>query len=145
MTSTLSPEALTIPEQVTLDPTAPVGDLSTVTLDPDYRLAGAIVILALPLSLISSWITVLLISFGCFLITQTGALRLVFTATALEVYRQGSQIRHFPYADWKYWQLYTPETPILFYFREVKSIHFLPMLFDPNQLQTQLQYRIPNS
>ncbi len=108
------------------------------SLDPDYRLAGAIVMMSLPLSLISAWITVVVLAFGCFLITQAASLRLVFGDTSLQVYRLESQIRDFPYDTWTNWRIFYPSVPILFYFREVKSIHFLPILFDPAQLKQQL-------
>lgn len=107
-------------------------------LDPDYRLAGAIVIMSLPLSLISAWITVVVLAFGCFLITQAASLRLVFSDRSLQVYRLESPIRDFPYDTWTNWRIFYPSVPILFYFREVKSIHFLPILFNPEQLKQQL-------
>jgi hypothetical protein len=33
--------------------------------------------------------------------------------------------------------------PILFYFKEINSIHFLPILFDRKMLQTCLEQRCP--
>lgn len=125
------PESLSPHNTVPPDP--------TVTLDPDYRLAGAITLLSIPLSLLSPWMTVVIMAFGCFLITQTATLRLVFAPTSLEVYRAGSQIRNFPYGEWTNWKLFYPSVPILFFFREVKSIHFLPILFAPQQLQSCLE------
>jgi hypothetical protein len=112
------------------------------SLDPDYRLAGAIVMLSLPLSLISPWITVVVLAFGCFLITQAASLRLVFADASLQVYRLEAQIRDFPYADWTNWRIFYPSLPILFYFREVRSIHFLPILFDPAQLKHRLDAQV---
>jgi len=43
-------------------------------------------------------------------------------------------IRRFP-QEWQNWQIFWPGVPILFYFKEVKSIHFLPILFDPKTLK----------
>ncbi|NJO85655.1 MAG: DUF3119 family protein, partial [Synechococcaceae cyanobacterium RM1_1_27] len=48
-------------------------------------------------------------------------------------------IRNFPYGEWTSWKLFYPSVPILFFFREVKSIHFLPILFAPQQLQSCLE------
>ncbi|HBB34665.1 MAG TPA: DUF3119 domain-containing protein, partial [Cyanobacteria bacterium UBA9273] len=41
------------------------------------------------------------------------------------------------------WRIFWPQLPILFYFKEIKSIHFLPILFDPKQLNTCLEQRCP--
>ena len=135
MPESLTPEKTVTPDH--LDTT--VTPDKTVTLDPDYRLAGGITVMSIPLSLLSPWITVVIMAFGCFLITQTATLRLVFTPISLEVYRAGSQIRDFPYDEWTNWKLFYPSVPILFFFREVKSIHFLPILFAPQQLQSCLE------
>ncbi len=115
---------------------------SDITLDASYRLPASIFLISLPLSFLSPWATVVLALFAAFLTVQTATLHLVFTATALEVYRGEVRIRQFPYQEWQYWEIYFSWIPILFYFREVKSIHFLPILFDPTQLQTCLETRV---
>jgi hypothetical protein len=74
---------------------------------------------------------------------QTATLRLQFTATALDIYRREGLIRRFPYQEWQNWRIFWGNAPILFYFKEVKSIHFLPILFDPKQLKTCLEQRCP--
>lgn len=74
---------------------------------------------------------------------QTATIRLQFTENALDVYRSGTLIRRFPYQEWLNWRIFWSPVPILFYFREVKSIHFLPVLFDPKMLQTCLEQRCP--
>ena len=90
-----------------------------------------------------SWIAAaVVVLFGCFLMLQTALLRLRFEAEALVVTRSGDEIRRFPYSDWMGWRVFWPAVPVLFYFREVKSIHFLPMLFDANALNEQLTTRI---
>ncbi|MFM7424122.1 MAG: DUF3119 family protein, partial [Elainella sp.] len=66
-----------------------------------------------------------------------------FTETALEVWRGATCIRRFPYQDWQNWRLFWFNFPVLLYFREVNSIHFLPILFNPGQLRTCLEQRCP--
>ena len=90
-----------------------------------------------------SWIAAaVVVLFGCFLMLQTALLRLRFEAEALVVTRSGDEIRRFPYSDWMGWRVFWPAVPVLFYFREINSIHFLPMLFDANALNEQLTTRI---
>jgi hypothetical protein len=77
--------------------------------------------------------------FGLFLLVQVLTLTLRFTDSALEVYRRETVIRHFPYAEWQHWDIFWSPVPVLFYFREVNSIHFLPILFSPSQLRSCLE------
>ena len=84
----------------------------------------------------------MVVLFGLFLMLQTALLRLRFESEALVVTRSGDEIRRFPYSDWMSWRVFWPAVPVLFYFREVNSIHFLPMLFDANALNEQLTTRI---
>lgn len=116
---------------------------NTLTLPPSYALPIALVLLALPIALVQLWVAGALSLFGLFLLYQTVTLRLVFTETALEVYRGETQIRQFPYREWQNWEIFWPPVPILFYFREVKSIHFVPILFDPKRLRSQLEQHVP--
>jgi hypothetical protein len=115
----------------------------TVELAPNYALSTALVVLGLPFFIASPWIGGAIAIFGLFLLFQTVSLRLVFTPTALEVYRSEKQIRSFPYAEWQNWEIYVGNLPVLFYFKEVNSIHFLPIIFDPQQLRTCLEQRCP--
>lgn len=110
-----------------------------ITLDPNYRLSLGILLLSLPLAFFSPWAAAGVALFGFFLVIQTATLRLVFTSEALQVYRGEQQIRNFPYTEWLHWEIYITPVPILFYFREIKSIHFLPILFNPSQLRTCLE------
>ncbi|WP_072619545.1 DUF3119 family protein [Spirulina major] len=103
-------------------------------LTPSYALPIAIFLGAIPLYFVSLWAGGIVEVFSLFLIIQAATIRLRFTAIALDVYRSGTLIRNFPYADWQNWRVFWPGLPILFYFREVNSIHFLPMLFNPEQL-----------
>ena len=57
--------------------------------------------------------------------------------------RSGKEIRRFPYEEWLSWRLFLPALPVLFYFREQKSVHLLPVLFDASALQAQLDRRVP--
>jgi hypothetical protein len=82
--------------------------------------------------------------FGLFLVLQTALLRLEFSGDALLVHRQDTLLRRFPYGEWLAWRLFWPGLPVLFYFREQRSIHFLPVLFNPRALQQQLQQRLPH-
>ncbi|NCJ07060.1 DUF3119 family protein [Synechococcales cyanobacterium C] len=117
----------------------------TVVLSPSYGVPVGVAIAALPVLWLNPWAGLPLILFATFLAIQAATLRLHFTATALEIYRQSTQIRCFPYADWQYWQIYYPLVPVLFYFREVQSIHFLPILFNPVELKYCLSRALPPS
>lgn len=116
---------------------------STVELAPSYGLPIALVVSAVPLLLIQVWISLAIALFGLFLLFQAATLRLKFTATDLDIYRGETLIRRFPYRDWQNWRIFWPSVPILFYFKEVKSIHFLPILFDPKTLQNCLEVHCP--
>jgi hypothetical protein len=117
----------------------------TVELTPSYRLPIALVALALPLLLVQVWVSLGISLFGAFLLIQAATLRLRFTGTDLDIYRGETLIRRFPYADWQNWKIFWLPVPILFYFKEVKSIHFLPILFDPKALKASLEAKIPLS
>lgn len=116
---------------------------TTVELAPSYTLPIVLVIAAIPLLLLSVWIGGAIALFGLFLLFQAATLRLQFSETALDIYRGETLIRNFPYQDWQNWQIFWNKVPILFYFKEVKSIHFLPILFDPKTLKICLEQRCP--
>lgn len=115
----------------------------TVQLNPSYRIPITLVAIALPLFLLQPWVSGVIAVFGLFLLYQTATLRLWFTDTALEIYRGDTLIRQFPYQDWLNWEIFWSSIPILFYFKEVNSIHFLPILFDPTTLKACLEQRLP--
>jgi hypothetical protein len=117
----------------------------TVELSPSYTLPLVLIVAALPLLLLQIWVSLAIALFGFFLLFQTATIRLQFTETALDIYRSQTLIRSFPYQDWQNWRIFWPTVPILFYFKEVKSIHFLPILFDPKMLRTCLEQRCPRS
>ena len=115
----------------------------TVVLCPRYWVPLGVAIAAVPLGLIQPWLALPVLLFAGFLGLQAVTIRLHFTPTGLELYRGQTQLRHFPYVDWRYWEIFWPPVPILFYFREVNSIHFTPMLFDANMLQSCLEQYCP--
>jgi len=117
--------------------------VSTIELAPSYTLPIVFVIAAIPLIFIQVWVGGITALFGLFLMFQAVTLRLQFTETALDIYRGENLIRRFPYQEWLAWRIFWPTVPILFYFKEVKSIHFLPILFDPKTLKACLEQRCP--
>ena len=98
----------------------------------------SLALLPLPLT---PWPTLVVALFGLFLLIQSASLRLEFKEEALIIWQNGRELRRFPYAQWLSWRLFAPWLPGLFYFRETQSIHFLPILFSPQELREQLELR----
>jgi hypothetical protein len=121
---------------VTSTPSATPTDATD--LPKSFRIPLVLMGLALPLATAQLWVGVAVGLFGVFLLVQTLILTLRFTDSALEVYRLKTQIRRFPYADWQHWEIFWEPVPVLFYFREVNSIHFLPIIFSPRELRACL-------
>ena len=117
---------------------SPPASSITTTLHPDYRLSLSTLFVGLCLASVQAWVGVFIALLGLFLVVQTTVIRLAFTETELQVCRGKTILRQFPYAEWQTWTVFWGAVPILFYFREVKSIHFLPMLFSPTELRCQL-------
>jgi hypothetical protein len=113
----------------------------TVELPPSYAIPATLLLCALLIAWVQPWVSIGIGLFGLFLLLQAATIRLRFTATALDVCRGETCLRHFPYQDWQNWQIFWGGFPILLYFREVKSIHFLPILFNPKQLRICLEQR----
>jgi hypothetical protein len=131
-------------------PSAPTSG-STVTLAPRYWVPMGVTLLG-PASLLSSplwggarWLCLALVVFGGFLLLQAGLLRLRFTDDALLVLRLDQEIRRFPYDEWTGWRVFWSPLPVLFYFREIRSLHLLPVLFDATELRSQLEQRVTPS
>ena len=116
-----------------------ITDSTSVELAPSYKIPLAIVGISLPVLFLQPLVGLVLSLFGLFLLLQTVTIRLRFTPTALEVYRSGNLIRNFPYQEWQNWAIFWQPIPILFYFKEVKSIHFLPIIFDAQTLKSCLE------
>ncbi|MEY3331740.1 MAG: hypothetical protein RLZZ176_40 [Cyanobacteriota bacterium] len=117
--------------------------ISTVELKPSYNIPVFLVLGAIPILLIQPWLGGILAVLGLFLMLQAVILRFKFTATAFDLYRGEKLIRRFPYQEWQNWRIFWNPVPILFYFKEVNSIHFLPILFDPKTLKSCLEERCP--
>lgn len=134
-------------DSIGLKPVTTVSSTSTQTIElsPSYHIPAVLAIATLPVLFLQVWLGGALLLFAGFLLFQTATLRLVFTETALEIYRSQKLIRHFPYANWQNWRIFWSPVPILLYFKEVKSIHFLPILFDPKALQAALEARCPRT
>ena len=112
-------------------------------LNPNYVLPAVFVLAGISLIWVQPIAAGVISIFGLFLIYQAATIRLVFTATDLEVYRSQEKFRTFPYAEWQTWKIFWVSFPVLFYFKEIKSIHFLPILFDPQMLKICLEKYIP--
>ena len=122
----------------------PSTETNNVIISPSPRLPLLILLLSAslwPLPL-SPWPTLVVGLFSEFLLRQTYILKLEFSEDDLVVWRGQKEIRRFPFSEWMSWRLFAPWLPGLFYFRETKSIHFLPILFNPAELQEQLQQRV---
>ncbi|MEA5535764.1 DUF3119 family protein [Crocosphaera sp. XPORK-15E] len=117
---------------------SPIGE-KTIELAPSYKIPLVLISIAIPLLLVQPWASLPLALFGLFLLLQTVTIRLQFTPTALDIYRSSKLLRRFPYTEWTNWRIFWSPVPILFYFREVNSIHFLPIIFDPKTLKTCLE------
>ena len=120
-----------------------LAEKSVVKLQPSYKIPIWLIIAAIPLSLVNIIVAGVIAIFGLFLVFQAVVIRLQFTETALNVYRLDNLIRQFPYSEWTNWRIFWQPVPILFYFREIKSIHFLPIIFDPKTLVDYLEKYCP--
>jgi hypothetical protein len=114
-----------------------------VELQPSYHIPVVLLIAVIPLLVLQLWLGVVMALLGLFLLLQTVTIRLQFTATDLDIYRGEKLLRRFPYEEWQNWRIFWNGIPILFYFKEVNSIHFLPILFDPKTLKSCLEERCP--
>jgi Protein of unknown function (DUF3119) len=115
----------------------------SIELKPNYTIPAVLVAIAIPIAALQLWVGIGIGIFGLFLTIQTAIIKLKFTTIALEVYRGSKLIRTFPYQEWETWQIFWQPLPILFYFKEVNSIHFLPIIFDPQVLRTCLEHYYP--
>ena len=115
-----------------------------VVLKPSPRLPLFITIFGLLLFPVPlhPWPSIVISSFGLFLLLQTFTLRLEFTPKDLIVKQLGRELRRFPFQNWLAWRLILPGLPGLLYFREKASPHLLPILFDPKMLEAQLKLRV---
>ena len=113
-----------------------------VILAPRAWLPLAVVLLGLAAVALNRWAALAVSLFGLFLLLQSQLLRLQFSADALLVWRGSNLLRRFPYEEWLGWKLFWTPVPVLFYFREQRSIHLLPVLFDATTLRQQLDLHV---
>ncbi|PSB57341.1 DUF3119 family protein [Chamaesiphon polymorphus] len=116
-----------------------------VLLAPNYKIPIVLIAASISIATFQLWVGLAVGIFGIFLSIQTAIIKLEFTTTTLNVYRGDNVIRTFPYSEWENWEIFWQPAPILFYFKEVNSIHFLPIIFDPQMLRTCLEYYRPKS
>ena len=114
-----------------------------IQLKPNYNIPLILVFVSIPLAFIQLWLGFVIALFGSFLMFQAVMIRLQFTSTALDIYRGNKLLRRFPYVEWENWQIFWQPIPILLYFKEVKSIHFLPIIFDAKTLKECLEKYCP--
>ena len=114
-----------------------------IELAPNFTIPVVLLVLAGISAVVSWWVAGAISILGLFLTLQTFLIRLHFTDRALEVLRSGKVIRTFPYSEWTNWEIFWSPLPILFYFKEVNSIHFLPIIFDAKALANCLQKYYP--
>ncbi|MDJ0592140.1 MAG: DUF3119 family protein [Pleurocapsa sp. MO_226.B13] len=117
--------------------------VEVIELAPNYKIPLILIAIAVLSCLFSPWVGGAIALLGLFLTIQTALIRLQFTSEALVVLRSGKIIRSFPYSEWLNWEIFWSPVPILFYFREVNSIHFLPIIFDPKTLVDCLNKHYP--
>ena len=115
-----------------------------VILSPSYRLPCFILFIGLLLLItpLHPWPTIVLSSFGFFLLLQSFTLKLKFTKEDLIVMQLGNELRRFPFNNWIAWRIILPQLPGFLYFREEASPHLLPILFEVNSLREQLRLRV---
>ncbi|WP_438983176.1 DUF3119 family protein [Vulcanococcus sp.] len=113
-----------------------------VILAPRVWLPLALIALGVAALLLTVWLALVVSLFGLFLLIQSQILRLQFTTDALLVWRGATVLRRFPYSEWLTWSLFWGPVPVLFYFREQRSIHFLPVLFDATSLREELNRHV---
>ena len=119
-------------------------DQNSVILSPSYRLPIIIILSGILFFLtpIHPWPTILISSFGFFLLLQSFTLKLKFTKEDLIVMQLGRELRRFPFENWIAWRILLPKLPGFLYFREEASPHLLPILFEVKSLQEQLRLRV---
>ncbi len=116
----------------------------SVVLSPSYRLPIFIIFVGLLFLLtpLHPWPTIVISSFGFFLLLQSFTLKLKFTKDDLIVMQLGNELRRFPFKNWIAWKIILPKLPGFLYFREEASPHLLPILFDVSSLKEQLTLKV---
>ena len=96
----------------------------------------------LPLPTFHPWPSILISSFGLFLLIQSFTLRLEITPEALVVLQLGRELRRFPFKEWLAWRIFLPWLPGILYFRETASPHLLPLIFNVEMLEAELRKKV---
>jgi len=119
-------------------------DQDSVILSPSYRLPIFIILsgLLFLITPLQPWPTIVISSFGFFLLLQSFTLKLKFTNEDVLVMLLGNELRRFPFKNWIAWKIILPQLPGFLYFREEASPHLLPILFEVNSLKEQLRLRV---
>ena len=119
-------------------------DKKSVILSPSYRLPLFIIFIGLLVLItpLHPWPTIIISSFGFFLLLQSFTLKLKFTKDDLIVMQLGNELRRFPFKKWIAWRIILPQLPGFLYFREKACPHLLPVLFEVNSLKEQLRLRV---
>lgn len=117
----------------------------TIELSPSFNIPVVLLISAIPCFFVQPIVSGTVALFGLFLMIQAVLIKLKFTDKTLEVYRGEKLIRSFPYSQWQNWEIYWQPLPVLFYFKEVNSIHFLPIIFDAKTLKICLENYFPKN
>jgi len=107
----------------------------TIELSPSFNIPVVLLISAIPCFFVQPIVSGI----------QAVLIKLKFTDKTLEVYRGEKLIRSFPYSQWQNWEIYWQPLPVLFYFKEVNSIHFLPIIFDAKTLKICLENYFPKN
>jgi hypothetical protein len=118
-------------------------ETAEIVVPPRFNLALSVIAIG---AIATQWLLgvgVAVMIFGAFLVFQTATVRIIFAAEQFEVWQYGKRVIGFPYKEWQKWQVFWPPLPILFYFREIYSPHFIPMLFDHRILRENLKKFIP--
>ena len=123
--------------------TPPIATVPNPEIPPSYRLSLGLLLLSLPIGFANLWVGGAIGLLSLFLTVQTALLKLRFSSISLELYRGETLLRSFPYSDWENWEIFWTPVPILLYFKEVKSIHFLPILFNAAALRSNLEHHCP--
>lgn len=117
--------------------------IEEIQLKPSYNLPIILILTGISLTIWQMTAGIIIAVIGLCLLIQASIIKLTFTQTALVLYRQQTKIRSFPYSDWENWVIFSASVPVLLYFKEVKSIHFLPIIFNPVQLKSCLEKYCP--
>ena len=116
----------------------------SLTISPSFQLPIILILLSFMLLFlnIGVWPTIISASFSFFLLLQAFTLRIKITQDDFIVLQLGKEIRRFPFKNWISWKLFLPKLPGIFYFREKSSPHLLPILFNPEQLKSELLKKV---